>query len=753
VDSFKFIPNFEIFGNNWDFSLKILVEKYLIFFHICLVFLILVFMRKICSMNRSQRIWMNSGTSSGDKYIKFRLEQDVDTLEIMSIKLDTKEAYAEFNANYGVLVGRVTANGGVGISNAKVSVFIPLQEEDQYNSDIVSAYPYKTPRTKDNYGKRYNLLPRVGKVNPETNVIKPKQPFGSFPIKEEVVTNETQLEVYKKYYKYTTVTNQAGDYMIFGVPIGTQTIHMSCDITDIGKYSMTPAAMVTNLGYSPNLFSDNQTKIKPSTDLDDLPNIETQEITVDIIPFWGDTANFEIGITQQDFRIRATLVNTFTMFGSAFTDGSNSMWGENERDGFRRIFELYYQRSNQNSNVGISSKRIGRISEKIYYYPANITDEEIDANDMTDEMLLLDPSLYSSYKREGDFVFLINCNRDKVVTNEFGVEVPVPNDSTDGVFTKFRGFVTLEITNESIPMGFTGSIGDNTTLVPFRYKLKFPQSADMGKTFDKPGYNDNETTAWRRQDKIFEASKLYSFSRFHGLMTNSYDGADRTQWDRTQAEIDAGILNHDDFNDAYRRSPYYNVGMIVTGDFNDNDGNTYENTTYDFPSNTEASMGVNVPAFGSNWINFSIHLPQVAQINDGYNQVSYMRANTNFHIPLEDDNSYNRYFVTDNTQKIAGIYTNTKYFPRSDIHWTDIIEVPLNDAINMAELTEKGFTDDDVSLEGTEYRNGEIASLNPQNGGHLNGDPDNTSRDDTTYFYKGWGEANCIEYLAELGLL
>jgi len=88
--------------------------------------------------------------------------------------------------------------------------------------------------------------------------------------------------------------------MIFGVPVGTQVVHLSVDITDIGKYSMNPAAMVRNLGYPESQFTDNNTRIKPSDDLGDLPNVETQEITVDVRPFWGDFENFEIGITRQD---------------------------------------------------------------------------------------------------------------------------------------------------------------------------------------------------------------------------------------------------------------------------------------------------------------------------------------------------------------------------------------------------------------------------------------------------------------------
>jgi hypothetical protein len=236
-------------------------------------------------MNRSQRIHLNVDNVDVDKYIKVRLEQDTDMLEFLSMSIDTKDIYRDFNADYGVLIGRVNANNGIGIPNAKISIFIPVTDEDAQDGSVMSIYPYTTPRDKDANGKRYNLLPRVAKRNPDTRIVSPKQPFGTFPIKEEIITNEPFLDVYKKYYKYTTLTNDSGDYMMFGVPTGVQTVHMSVDITDIGEYSMTPAAMVTNLGYSPNLFTENNTKIKGSSDLNDLPNIELQDIDVDIMPF------------------------------------------------------------------------------------------------------------------------------------------------------------------------------------------------------------------------------------------------------------------------------------------------------------------------------------------------------------------------------------------------------------------------------------------------------------------------------------
>ena len=277
--------------------------------------------------------------------------------------------YRNFNADYGVLIGRVTANNGVGVPNAKISIFIPLDPNDEKNSNIVSIYPYKTVTQKNRNGKRYNLLPRVGKYNIETGLTVPKQPVGSFPIKEEIVSNSTFLDVYNKYYKYTTKTNESGDYMIFGVPIGSQSVHMSVDITDIGRHSMTPSEMVVGLGYSPNLFTDDNTKIKESNELSDLPHIETQDIVIDVAPFWGDTKNFEIGITRQDFKIRAVLSKGVTIFGTVFTDGDGSMWAGDTSNNKITVRELYRITSRADINLGIGSKRNGRVTEKNILLP------------------------------------------------------------------------------------------------------------------------------------------------------------------------------------------------------------------------------------------------------------------------------------------------------------------------------------------------------------------------------------------------
>jgi hypothetical protein len=619
-----------------------------------------------------------------------------------------------------------------------------LDEDDEENSEIVSIYPYKNPRDKNNDGKRYNLLPRVGKIDPDTGVASPQQPFGSFPIKEEVVTNPTYLQVYKKYYKYSTVTNDAGDYMIFGIPTGVQTVHMSCDITDIGAGSMTPAAMVTNLGYSPNLFKDNNTRIKESNDLDDLPNIDTQEISVDVIPFWGDTENFEIGITRVDFRIRAQLTNTFVIFGAAYTDGDGSMWGYDYRGGLE-VVELYRMRPNENVNLGIVSKRIGVVDEKIYYYPNSVSDAEINSSspqiDPKDKMLILSDTEYSKYKRDGDFVYIISCNRRKVITSETGEERVVADDYPGGVFTQFRGFMTFEISTDSVPMDFSSYLDDDNfprgRIVPIRYKFKIPQSAQRGNSFRKEDDSDDidDTNAWRREHATFEAGKYYSVSRFHGIVWNGTEG----EYDPSN---DNGFLNTDTINDM-SGNLFNTVAGIQTNDFG-----TSGNTAFQMPSNALTDSDQR-EVFVANWMNFSLYMPQTAFNTENYNRIRDMRSNSNF----TQNFRYTSYYFKDNTQPIAAGDFNTKWFARSDIHWTSFIEVPTIDIRTIIEElgTQRGFklSDLSASLEGN-YKNGQSSC--PLNGGKINARPTNGT-DTETYFFRGFDSSDCLGYLAELGLL
>ena len=84
-----------------------------------------------------------------DREVRLNIEQDFDFLEILSLKLRQEDLYERFCADYGVVTGRVVANGGFGVPNVNVSIFVPLDNVDENNIIISTLYPYKNLKTKE----------------------------------------------------------------------------------------------------------------------------------------------------------------------------------------------------------------------------------------------------------------------------------------------------------------------------------------------------------------------------------------------------------------------------------------------------------------------------------------------------------------------------------------------------------------------------------------------------------------------------
>lgn len=240
-------------------------------------------------MSNSFRIRTEPGV---DKSLNVLIDQEFEYLEILSLKLLQSQIYTRQCSDYGVIVGRVSVNNGFGIPNAKVSVFIPLDTNDELNPVTSDLYPYKTLTDLNEDGYRYNLLPYV-KSHSGHN------PTGTFFNREDVLTDPTLIQVYDKYYKYSTVTNSSGDYMIFGVPTGSQTIVVDIDLSDIGEFSLSPQDLVRMGLATPAQVAG--INFKSSTNLNSLPQIINFNRTIEVAPLWGQPEICNLGITRTDF--------------------------------------------------------------------------------------------------------------------------------------------------------------------------------------------------------------------------------------------------------------------------------------------------------------------------------------------------------------------------------------------------------------------------------------------------------------------
>ena len=370
-------------------------------------------------MPKSYRIRTTVGK---DKVVNFDLNQDFDLLEVLSLSLNQTDVYTRMCADFGVVMGRVVVNGGFGVPNAKVSVFIPLDDEDAKNDVIRELYPFKRPDAKDENGKRYNLLSSIPTNDCHIAV-------GTFPELEDVLTSPQVAKVYKKYFKYTAKTNDSGDFMIYGIPVGTQTLVMDVDLSDIGCFSMLPQ------DFKEQGFPDSQfdgTRFKTDESIDSLPQIIGQKKVIDIRPFWGDEEFCSAAITRVDFDLADSGIEikpTAVLMGGTATDV--------EKDSMNRRCKSKRKQGNLCNLVSQPG-----IIDVIRFTPF-FEDKPYDCDPLipTAPTPVLERYYLENSGRvideSGSFLIHAPMNLDHIITNEFGEQVP-SNDPSIGIATKGR---------------------------------------------------------------------------------------------------------------------------------------------------------------------------------------------------------------------------------------------------------------------------------------------------------------------------
>lgn len=368
-------------------------------------------------MSKSYRIRTTPGEDNGYLKVNLDLSQNYDHLEILSLKISQKDEYNSYCAEYGVIAGRVIINNGFGVPNVRVSVFVPVEDGD-LNDPVKSAiYPYTEPfpDQKNRNGIRYNVLPSNQQKLDHT-------PVGTFPKKRQILDDSTTLEIYEKYYKYTTTTNSAGDYILFGVPVGDHYLHYDMDVSDIGFLSVRPFELIDQ-GYSDNLFKD-RFKFKSSNNLDSLPQIFSQNLPIRVEPYWCDSLSVGsgLGINRLDISIDSLeLVPTAIFMGSIFTD--------DEKDSL-----------NKNCKP---AREMGKLNEVITG-PGKIEAIRRTVDGNIEKFTFKDNSIDDN----GNWSVLVPMNIRKVVTDEFGNLIPSP-DGIKGVSTEgdYRFRVSMDATS------------------------------------------------------------------------------------------------------------------------------------------------------------------------------------------------------------------------------------------------------------------------------------------------------------------
>lgn len=340
--------------------------------------------------------------SDAPNVLNVKLQQTYDMLEVLSLKLNQTNTYNFYESSYGIVVGRVLANDAFGIPNAKVSIFIEVDDAESIAAKGI--YPFTSIRDADANGVRYNLLP-------DEQISACYQNVGTFPNKRLVLDNNDIIEIFDKYWKYTTVTNEAGDYMLFGIPTGDQQLHVDVDLSDIGVLSQRPRDMIYK-GYNAKLF-ESPNKFRQSKNLDSLSQIFSQNKGVYVYPYWGDTSNTEetIAITRCDIQLEYKFEPTCIFMGSIITDTGANAIGKScaATEGCGRM-----------ENMAAGEGSIEMIRKTL---DGKVEEFQIKGNRLIDG--------------DGIWCYQIPMNLDYVRTDEYGNIVPT-DDPNRGIPTRTR---------------------------------------------------------------------------------------------------------------------------------------------------------------------------------------------------------------------------------------------------------------------------------------------------------------------------
>lgn len=383
----------------------------------------------------SDNIRIKTTPGGSDKKVNINVKQKFDFIEILSLKISQDEAYRRFCSDYGVIVGRVIVNNGVGVPNAKVSVFIPIDEVDLEDPEVFGLYPFELITDKDGKGIPYNLLPRNNRGKDACFT-----PVGTFPSKREIQDNPDVGEIYCQYYKFTTTTNDSGDYMFFGVPVGTHFLHADADISDIGRLSQKPYDLIRD-GATKESFQST-TKFKGRAEASVLPQLKTfSPMSVTVPPFWGDTEECDIGIARRDIDLATTITPAAIFMGSLVSD--------NDKHAVSR-------RCTPRKKLGKMDEVVtgeGRIEMIRKTNDGNTERFDVEGGEVIDG--------------DGVWAYQIPMNSSYMVTSEDGSFVP-SNDPSKGIATK---------TNVRFRIGMTtyGDEGRNRT----RAKYLVPHNPDV----------------------------------------------------------------------------------------------------------------------------------------------------------------------------------------------------------------------------------------------------------------------------------
>lgn len=225
-----------------------------------------------------------------DYFMNVKINQSRNTLDTLNVYNVNLNDTPRFSNNTGVLAGKLEAIQVIENEDGE-KIRIPLKNVVVGIFNPSETFPNPSSTDEEGNRIRLNLYETLPQIN-STNNLKGYASFQAYLTDVSFSKTDISNLTIPEEYRYTTVTNERGEFILHNLPIGQQTLMVEVDLL---KFGLDPEEIALNFFPYPTQDDPNVSEI---------PHLFFGQYPINIVPSWGD---FQTGYTEMTLSVSLDL--------------------------------------------------------------------------------------------------------------------------------------------------------------------------------------------------------------------------------------------------------------------------------------------------------------------------------------------------------------------------------------------------------------------------------------------------------------
>ena len=257
-----------------------------------------------------------------DYYADITLKRSIDTLDTLNVKNNLLSEVPTQESDTGVVCGTLVArqkvldeNGEralIPLANVPIVIFNPSEEFPTYTSQDENGNRITLNVIQNSEPEDYSDL---NSYVLDVGVDKAREALGSNDVGEEFDGLKPLLKSFEslnlpEHYKYSTITNEKGEFVIHDVPTGNQVLLFEVDLL---KQGMNKSEVALNFFPYTNEELPN---------IDNVPHFYYRQIPISVVSSWGE---FQTGFTEVNITSNLDMRKWSTFYVSPISVEDNNL--------------------------------------------------------------------------------------------------------------------------------------------------------------------------------------------------------------------------------------------------------------------------------------------------------------------------------------------------------------------------------------------------------------------------------------------